>query len=63
MKLKSAALLHAMKRSKSLVKTGNFLSGISSKLMAPLDATMVHDKILTLKRVFFSRAFVNNGPV
>ena len=63
MKSKSGVPLHAMEQSKPLVKTGNCLSGISSKFMTPLDATMVHDKIITHKRVSFSRAFVNNGPV
>ena len=36
------------KRLKPLVKTGSFISGVGSKLMIPLDASRVHDKINTL---------------
>lgn len=43
------------KRLKPLVKTGSFISGVGSKLMIPLDASRVHDKINTLSERPFKR--------
>lgn len=55
MKYKIGIFLFFTKRLKPLVKTGSFKYGVGSKLMIPLDASRVHDKINTLSERPFKR--------